>query len=293
MSAVVEAVEGVVDFVGDTVQKALDDPIATIAKVAAVATGNAWALPIIDGANVVAHGGDLGDALVAAGTSYVAQGVGNWVASDLAIANSFDVTPFTSQTASLAADFGSSIPIDAFSQAVGRGVGAAAGTVLRGGDLEDAFASGLISGAGDYAFGSSSNATATDFEGSMASAFKPATDLFSKTSDLLGKASGAFDDNPFSDIFKSEPLNFSSAPENVSGLASALGVDTTGLDMGEVIPTDNFLTTQTEAVFKPTFKTSAVDLNDVSENVSGSVALPTNEDYFSGLSENNAIKPDV
>jgi hypothetical protein len=293
VSTVGDVVESVGSVVGDTIEKALDDPIATIAKVAAVATGNAWALPIIDGANVVAKGGDLGDALLAAGTTYVAQGVGNWVASDLAVANSFDVTPFTSQTASLATEFAGSIPIDAFSQAVGRGVGAATGTLLSGGDLGEAFTSGLISGAGDYAFGSSSKATATDFAGSMESAFKPATDLFSKTSDFLSKASGALDDNPFSDIFESKPLNFSSAPENVSGLASALGVDTTGLDMGDVIPTDNMLATQTEAVFKPIVTSREVDLNDVSENVSSSVTLPTNEDYFSGLSEDNAFKPDM
>ena len=62
----------VVNTVGDFIDAAMDDPIKTIAKIAAVATGNAWALPLIDGAAVVANGGDLGDALEAAAISYVA-----------------------------------------------------------------------------------------------------------------------------------------------------------------------------------------------------------------------------
>jgi hypothetical protein len=56
-----EIVEPVISGVGDVIQAALDDPITTIAKIGAVATGNAWALPLIDGAAVAANGGDLGD----------------------------------------------------------------------------------------------------------------------------------------------------------------------------------------------------------------------------------------
>ena len=67
-----EVIEPVVSTVGDFIDAALDDPIKTIAKVAAVMTGNAWALPLIDGAAVVANGGDIGDALKAAAISYVA-----------------------------------------------------------------------------------------------------------------------------------------------------------------------------------------------------------------------------
>ena len=91
MSAVVKAVKSVVKgavnlvksvvkTVGDVVKAALDDPITTIAKVAAYATGNAWAIPLIDGASVAAKGGDIGDVVRAAAISYgtgkVASAVG-------------------------------------------------------------------------------------------------------------------------------------------------------------------------------------------------------------------------
>ena len=66
-----EIVEPVVSFVGDTVQALLDNPIETIAKVVAIATGNAWAIPLIDGASVAANGGDLGDVLKTVAVSYV------------------------------------------------------------------------------------------------------------------------------------------------------------------------------------------------------------------------------
>ena len=65
-----EIVEPVLRGVDDIVKAALDDPIATIAKVVAVASGNAWALPLIDGAVVAADGGDLGDVVKAAAISY-------------------------------------------------------------------------------------------------------------------------------------------------------------------------------------------------------------------------------
>ena len=38
----------------------------------AIATGNAWAIPLIDGASAAANGGDLGDVLKSVAVSYVA-----------------------------------------------------------------------------------------------------------------------------------------------------------------------------------------------------------------------------
>lgn len=77
VEAVGDAVGDVVEFVGDTVSKvvdaALDDPIKTIAQVAAVATGNAWALPIIEGVDVLEEGGSIEDALKSAAVTYVVQ----------------------------------------------------------------------------------------------------------------------------------------------------------------------------------------------------------------------------
>lgn len=87
-----DVVGGAVDIVSDAgswiddnvLQPALDDPIATAAKVAAVATGNPQLLPVISGAQTVAAGGDLGDVAKAAGTSYVAGEVGGTVGGEVA-----------------------------------------------------------------------------------------------------------------------------------------------------------------------------------------------------------------
>jgi hypothetical protein len=74
--AVEEIIEPVFEFVGDTVKALMDDPIATIAKVVALATGNAWAIPLIDGASTAANGGDFGDVMKSVAISYVAGKVG-------------------------------------------------------------------------------------------------------------------------------------------------------------------------------------------------------------------------
>ena len=77
------AAESVGREVGKVGQAAIDDPVGTIAKVAAIATQQYWALPLISAATVMAHGGDLGQAALAAGVSYVggaiAAGVGDYL----------------------------------------------------------------------------------------------------------------------------------------------------------------------------------------------------------------------
>ena len=74
--AVEEIIEPVFEFVGDTVKALMDDPIATIAKVVALATGNAWAIPLIDGASTAANGGNFGDVMKSVAISYVAGKLG-------------------------------------------------------------------------------------------------------------------------------------------------------------------------------------------------------------------------
>lgn len=156
-----DVVEGAVDVAGDivetvgdtvvnTVEAAIDDPVKTIATVAAVATGNAYLIPYINAADVIADGGDLGDAAKAFGTAYVAQGVANYVAADLSAANTFDTTPFTEQTSMLASQNAGLVPYDQLSTAIGSAAGASTGTALRGGDFEDILTSGLGAGAGSY-----------------------------------------------------------------------------------------------------------------------------------------------
>jgi phage shock protein A len=77
------AAESVGREAGKIGQAAVNDPIGTIAKVAAVATQQYWALPLISAADVVAHGGNLEQAALAAGISYaggaIAAGVGDYL----------------------------------------------------------------------------------------------------------------------------------------------------------------------------------------------------------------------
>ena len=72
-----EVIDPVVDTVGQVVQGMLDNPVKTIAQVAAIATQQYWALPLIEGADVAAKGGDLNDVLEATAKAYVAQELGS------------------------------------------------------------------------------------------------------------------------------------------------------------------------------------------------------------------------
>jgi len=64
------------DFVGNQLQEIVDDPVKAAAKVAAVASGNAWALPIIEGVDTIEEGGTIGEGLLSAGKSYAGQQIG-------------------------------------------------------------------------------------------------------------------------------------------------------------------------------------------------------------------------
>jgi len=64
------------DYVGNQLQEIADDPVKFGAKVAAVASGNAWAIPLIDGIDTIEEGGTIGEGLLSAGKSYVGQQVG-------------------------------------------------------------------------------------------------------------------------------------------------------------------------------------------------------------------------
>ncbi len=145
-----DVVETVGDTVVNTVEAAIDDPVKTIATVAAVATGNAYLLPVINAVDVVAAGGDLGDAIVAAGVTYVAQGVANYVAADLSAANTFDTTPFSQQTSMLASQNAGLVPYDQLSSAIGAGTGSAIRAAASGADVGDVLTAGLTGGAGSY-----------------------------------------------------------------------------------------------------------------------------------------------
>lgn len=144
--AVVDTAGSVVESVGKTVDKVIDtavnDPIGTIAKVAAVATGQFELLPAISAADTIAHGGDLGQALESAAISYAAPAVGGAIGSELAD------TAFGQFVANL----GESTGIESLPAAVTRGLGTAATTtgaeLLRGQSLEDSLAKGVTGGIG-------------------------------------------------------------------------------------------------------------------------------------------------
>jgi len=70
-NAIGSAVQSIGNAIKPVVQKIESDPIGTIAQVAAVATGQVWALPIISAADTIAHGGNLTQAVESAGMSYV------------------------------------------------------------------------------------------------------------------------------------------------------------------------------------------------------------------------------
>ncbi len=92
VDAVCDAVEWVGDTVSNVVESVMDDPLKAVVQVAAVATGNAWALPVIEGVDVLQEGGDLGDALQAAALTYAVQtGVG-YAMDSFGAAGATDVT---------------------------------------------------------------------------------------------------------------------------------------------------------------------------------------------------------
>jgi len=74
-----DILEPVIDTVGGVVKGMIDDPLTTLATMAAVATGQVWAIPIIQGASVAAKGGDFGDIALAVAASYVGGQAGAYV----------------------------------------------------------------------------------------------------------------------------------------------------------------------------------------------------------------------
>ena len=153
--AVDEIVAPVVDTVGTVIEAALDDPVKTIAQVAAVATGNAWALPLIEGADVVIAGGDIEDVLEATAKAYVAQQVGSYVgkaagtaASKAGAAAEYGVSAGSQQAAALAAQNAGMLTAgDIAGRVIGSASGSAAAAIVVGVDPVKAFVSGGI-GAG-------------------------------------------------------------------------------------------------------------------------------------------------
>ena len=91
VSDVVETAGSIVEQAGEivvnTVEAALDDPIGTAAKAAAIITQQYYLLPVISAASVVANGGSIEDAVKAGAVAYVAQGVAQYIGGGTIDAN--------------------------------------------------------------------------------------------------------------------------------------------------------------------------------------------------------------
>ena len=83
VSAVSDVVGTVADTAANTIEKALDDPIKTIAVIAAVATGNPELIPLINGTDTLIRTGSLEDALKGAVISTVTQGAMDGLCIDM------------------------------------------------------------------------------------------------------------------------------------------------------------------------------------------------------------------
>ena len=145
MSFIIETFEDIVEFVDDSVDFVVDDvadpifdtvvavieddPVKAIAQIAAVATGQAWALPLIEGADVAQNGGDVGDVLEAAAKVYVAQQVGS-------MAGEYAGTATQTATSSEVA-----------ASVIGAGAGSATSAVILGQDPIEALKTGGVSAA--------------------------------------------------------------------------------------------------------------------------------------------------
>lgn len=136
-------VKPVAQTVESTVKAAVDDPVGTLIKVTTAIVAPEF-LPLVSAGDTLAKGGDLGDALKSAATTYVAQGVGEYAGNmgDQATAAAQYGTEIGSQqTAMLAAqDAG----MGTVNDLVGNSIGSTAANIVRGQDPLTALANGGI-----------------------------------------------------------------------------------------------------------------------------------------------------
>ena len=187
----VHAVEGAGKAVGKTLEKvgqaAANDPIGTIAKVAAVCTGQLYLLPVISAVDVLAHGGDLGQAALSAGISYVGMGIASGVSDMLASGAESTLTDVATNDAGntvYSYSDGSSMtsyadgststftdpttitgPLNA---AISNGAANAATNLAVTGDISKSLTAGLTSAAGTYVGGEVAGLTDSKLAGTIA-----------------------------------------------------------------------------------------------------------------------------
>lgn len=146
---VADAADWVVDTAGSVVQGALDDPIKTIAQVAAVASGNAYLLPYISAADTAMAGGDIKDIAKSAAVSYAAGQIAQGVAGDVGITvDDAGIPLLPSDVAAMSSGAAGA----AGSQLAGNVAGGAAGnafaSAVMGGDLDQILNASIVGGLG-------------------------------------------------------------------------------------------------------------------------------------------------
>lgn len=150
-----EVVAPVVETVGEVIQNAIDNPVKTVAQIAAIATQQYWALPLIEGADVAAKGGDLEDVAKAVAISIIAQEAGARVGSavgssttNAATAANYGTTAASQQTAMLAAqEAGMQTAAQIAGNIAGSAAGSTAVAVVTGQDPVKAMIAGGVNAA--------------------------------------------------------------------------------------------------------------------------------------------------
>jgi hypothetical protein len=130
-----EVIDPVVNTVEQVIEGMLDNPVKTIAQVAAIVTQNYWALPLIEGADVAAKGGDIEDVAKAVAVSYVTQKI---------------ATPVAKEVSSAAAAAGAG---EATAAILGQASASSAVAIVRGQDPVEAFIRGGVTAAVPAALG--------------------------------------------------------------------------------------------------------------------------------------------
>jgi len=208
--------EGLGREVGKVGQAAIDDPIGTTLKVAAIATQQYWALPLISAGTVIANGGSIEQAAISAGISAAAMAVSAGISQGLDTAFANELTSsigdasltasntladgtiqhvfsdgstilqgldgaITTTAATVAPSIASQLPagvLQSINTAMANAGGSAAMTALQGGDLSEILMSGVSSGAGSFA-GTQTNAQLKNLG------------INDKVAQVLGKTTGA------------------------------------------------------------------------------------------------------
>ena len=132
VESVADVVVDAVEFVGDAVQAVLDDPLPTLLSIAGMAIG----IPpyVTSGVITAARGGDLGDIVLSAGTSYLGGQLGAQVAGP--VSDSLSSTFIESGVNSTVADI--------VSDGIGKGLVGGVMAEVKGNDFGDGFAGSFL-----------------------------------------------------------------------------------------------------------------------------------------------------